>query len=94
MIPWWKIAAVLNIINTLLIIRLLYVYVKNFRKIKLNFTLGLMLFAIMFLLHNIVAFYYNFNLLPFYVAEVKIFAFIFTALQTMAFIALNWATWK
>lgn len=94
MIPWWKIAAVLNVINLGLILALMYVYFTNYKKVRSTYILGLLLFASLFFIHNLVSFYYNFNLLPFYIDEVKVFAFVFTLLQTLALLSLTWVTWK
>ena len=64
---WLYAAAVFALANTVLIIILLSLYGSSFRKIKSTFTMGLILFALFFLLQNIaiIIFWYQlYNLAP------------------------------
>lgn len=88
---WLTIIASINII---LIMGLLYVYVKNMIKIKSGFTFGLVLFGGLFLLHNIVVFYFSITMMSLYADGVSPYMFVFTILQAFAFGILNWITWK
>ena len=81
-------------VNILLILSLLYVYVRNFTKIKTLFTSGLLLFALLFLVQNIVALYYSVTMMPLYAEGVETFVFIYSVLQSVAFIILNYITWS
>ena len=71
-----ELSAALSLVNVGLLIALLVIYVRIYRSSKAVFTLGLMFFAGMLLLHNIIAVYayfameplYNEALLPFFVA--------------------------
>ena len=89
-----NIATVVNGINILLVLSLLYVYLKNLVKIKSIFTIGLVIFALLFLLQNIISFYFFITMMPYFVNEVESYVFLFSILQTLAFIVLNWITWK
>jgi hypothetical protein len=50
---WLFVAAAFALLNTVLILILIWVYFTNLRKIRTSFTLGLILFAIFFLAQNI-----------------------------------------
>lgn len=50
-------AAVFSLINILLLLGLLYVYGSSFRKIKAEFTAGLLFFAGLLLVQNLLALY-------------------------------------
>ncbi len=90
----WEITSVIAGINIALIFGLLYVYIRNMVKIKSGFTLGLVLFAGLFLLHNILVFYFSITMMPLYSEGVTPFMLGFTILQGVAFGILNWVTWK
>ena len=81
-------------LNIVLILALLYVYVKNMRKIRSLFTSGLVIFALLFLMQDIVSFYFSVTMMPYYVAGVEPYVFSFTLLQTLAFATLNYITWR
>lgn len=81
-------------LNILLILGLLYVYGRTLAKTRSMFSLGLALFAFLFLIHNTVSFYFQFIMMPLYTEGVQSFVFIFTLLQAAAFSILNWITWK
>lgn len=71
-----EISAALSLVNVALLIALLVIYVRIYRSSKAIFTLGLMFFAGMLMLHNIIAVYayfsmellYNDALMPYFVA--------------------------
>ena len=90
----WITTTIIASINIILILGLLYVYVKNLIEIKSGFTFGLVLFAGLFLLHNVLVFYFSITMMPLYADEVSPYIFVFTILQAFAFVTLNWVTWK
>ena len=90
----WLLTTIVAAINIMLIFGLLYVYIKNLVKIKSGFTFGLTFFAVLFLFHNILVFYFSITMMPLYAESVSSFMLIFTLLQTVAFVALNWITWR
>ena len=81
-------------VSTLAILGLLYVYYKNLRNIKSKFTIGLFIFALMFLLQNIVSLYYYITMKKYYAPEVEVHVFILTLLQTIGFAILLKITWE
>jgi hypothetical protein len=64
---WLYVAAVFALANTVLILILVSLYTSSFRKIRSPFALGLILFAVFFLIQNlaIIVFWYQlFQLAP------------------------------
>jgi heme/copper-type cytochrome/quinol oxidase subunit 1 len=49
-------AQIVGIANILLIIGLLYYYIKSYREIKIGFTLGLILFVSLLMIQNLFSF--------------------------------------
>jgi hypothetical protein len=71
-----EISAALSLVNVALLITLFIIYIRIYRSSKAIFTLGLMFFAGMLMLHNAIAVYayvameplYNEALLPYFIA--------------------------
>ncbi|MFZ0512657.1 MAG: hypothetical protein WAM14_13705 [Candidatus Nitrosopolaris sp.] len=61
-----EISAAAGIVNAILLITLLTVYTKVYKSTRAVFTLGLMFFAGMLMLHNIIAVYAYFAMQPLY----------------------------
>ena len=89
-----NITTALTGISTLLLLGLLYIYYKNLKKIKSNFTLGLFIFALLFLVQNLVSLYYFITMMKYYAPEVEIHVFILTLLQAIGFAILLKITWE
>ena len=89
-----NLTTILTGVNILLILSLCYVYLKNLKKAISSFTIGLLIFALLFLIQNIVSFYFFLTMMPYFVNAVELYVFIFSVLQTLAFIILNWITYK
>ncbi len=79
-------------LSALMLAVLLWIYVKNFRQIKSKFTAGLMVFAGLMLLQNIVSLYYYFTMMDLYVAQVSVQVLIYSLLQMVAYIVLLFIT--
>ena len=78
----------LTVLSTMLLGGLLHIYIRNLKKIKSNFTIGLLIFAVLFLVQNLVSLYYYLTMMDYYVPEVEAHVFILTLLQTIAFFIL------
>ena len=89
-----NITTILAGISTILLLGLIYVYYRNLRKIKSNFTIGLLIFAVLFLVQNLISLYYFITMMNYYSPEVEIHAFILTLLQTIGFGILLKITWE
>lgn len=90
----WLLTTIIASINIALICGLLFVYVKNMMKVKSLFTFGLLLFAILFFLHNLLVLYFSVTMMPLYADGVSPYMFAFTIIQAFAFGILNWVSWK
>jgi membrane-bound metal-dependent hydrolase YbcI (DUF457 family) len=60
------VSSVVSMINTAILVALLAVYANIYRKTGATFTIGLMVFAGMLMLHNIIAIYGYFAMAPLY----------------------------
>jgi len=94
MIELMMLSIILAVINVLLILPLLYVYIRNYAKMKSTFTLGLLIFVLLFLVHNLLYLYFAITMMPYYASDAQLFGFIFNLLQGIAFLVLNLITWK
>ena len=59
-------SSAVSMINTVILVVLLAVYANIYRKTRATFTIGLMVFAGMLMLHNIIAIYAYFAMAPLY----------------------------
>jgi len=82
------------IFNIFLVGSLLFVYLKNLVKFKSAFTFGLFIFAFLFLIQNALVLYFFITMMPYYASGVEVYAFIFSIIQVVAFLILNFITWK
>ena len=89
-----NITTILTVISILSLGALLHVYLKNLKKIKSKFTIGLLVFALLFLLQNLVSIYYYLTMMKYYTPEVEVHVFVLTLLQTIAFLILLKITWE
>ena len=85
---------ILTALSALMLAALLHVYIKNLKIIKSSFTTGLLIFALLFLIQNIVSLYFYLTMMDYYVPEVELHVFIFTLLQTIGFAVLLKLTWE
>ncbi len=81
-------------ISTIFLLGLLYVYYKNLRQAKSKFTIGLFLFAVLFLIQNLVSLYYYTTMMKYYTPEVEVHVFILNILQAIGFAVLLKITWE
>ena len=81
-------------ISILLLFGLLFVYYKNLKTARSKFTIGLFIFAVLFLIQNSVSLYYYLTMMAYYAPEVEVHVFILTLLQTIAFAILLKITWE
>jgi hypothetical protein len=81
-------------INALLSLSLMYVYLRNYLKMRMPFTLGLLIFASVFLIQNLVAIYFQFAMIMYYTAQVANIALILNLLETVALLSLCYVTYK
>lgn len=63
------ISAIISLANVSILLALLTVYVKIYKNTRALFTVGLMFFASMLMLHNLIAVYAYFAMAPLYAEE-------------------------
>jgi hypothetical protein len=61
---------------------------------RMPFTLGLLIFASVFLIQNLVAIYFQFAMIMYYTAQVANIALILNLLETLALLSLCYVTYK
>ncbi len=83
-------AAVFSLANILLLVGLITVYGNSFRKIRAAFTAGLLFFAGVFLLQNLLAFYSYVAMFMYYASGVEMFVMAITVAQTAGLAVLLW----
>ena len=89
-----NVTTIITAVSTIFLLGLLYVYYKNLRQVKSKFTIGLFIFAVLFLIQNLVSLYYYLTMMDYYSPEVEVHVFILTLLQTAAFLILLKITWE
>ena len=63
------VSSIVGMINTGILVALLAVYANIYSKTRATFTIGLMVFAAMLMLHNVIAVYAYFSMAPLYSEE-------------------------
>ena len=89
-----NLTTILAVVAILVLGFLLHIYIKNLRKIKSSFTIGLLVFALLFLIQNLVSLYYFLTMMEYYSPEVEVHVFILTLLQTIGLLVLLKITWE
>jgi len=83
-------AAGFSFVNILLLVGLLGVYTNGFRKIQAAFTVGLLFFAGMFLVQNLLAFYSYVAMFMYYATDVEMLVMLITVAQSAGLAVLLW----
>jgi hypothetical protein len=60
------VSSIISIVNVAILVMLFALYANIYRKIRATFTIGLLVFAGMLLLHNVIAIYGYFAMAPLY----------------------------
>ena len=89
-----NVTTAITAVSTIFLLGLLYVYYKNLKQAKSKFTIGLFLFALLFLAQNLVSLYYYITMMEYYAPEVAVHVFILTLLQAIGFMILLKITWE
>ncbi len=88
------IAVIINVLNVLLLSALLYTYGKNYFSVKAKFCLGLILFAGLFMIQNLIAIYFELFQSHCYSQDTAQFSLILNIIQTFGFTSLLYITWN
>jgi hypothetical protein len=82
------------VINIILTILLVVVYTKNYKAIKSKMTLGLLFFALMFLVENLIDFYF-YNLMIVQLAfDFTTIHFMVNLIEMVGLLVLSYVTWR
>ena len=76
----------LVMLNIFILIYLTIIQIRNLRIIRAPFTIGLLLFILVFLIENIVALYFYTTMMEYYALGTEKITFALTFLKTIAFI--------
>ena len=79
---------IMAVISSVALACLLHIYIRNLKKIKSSFTIGLFVFALLFLIQNLVSLYYYLTMMQYYSPQVETHVFILTLLQAIGFLVL------
>jgi hypothetical protein len=92
--PWLTVATALAGLNALLLAALGVVWLRNYRTFRTNLILGLLAFAAVMLLENLVAVYYFFSMQMLYAGDpgAQQAVVVLRALQFVALLFLTYVT--
>lgn len=85
-----QVAAGFSFVNVLLLVGLMVLYGSSFRKIRAQFTAGLLFFTGLFLLQNLLALYSYVAMFMYYASGVEMFVLATTVVQTARLAILLW----
>ena len=88
-----NVTTAITAVSIIFLLGLLYVYSKSLKNIKSKFTIGLFIFALLFLIQNLISLYYYLTMMKYYAPEVEVHVFILTLLQAIGFAILLKITW-
>jgi hypothetical protein len=83
-------AALFALVNIILLIALIAIYTNSFRKIHAQFTGGLLFFAAMFLVQNLITLYSFLSMFMYFASGVTGLVLAITIVQTAGLAALLW----
>ena len=87
-------SALFSLANIVLLVGLIWVYGNGFRKIRAQFTSGLLFFAGLFLVQNLLALYSYLAMFMYYATDVAGFVLAYTIVQTAGLGVLLWVSMR
>lgn len=88
------VATIVSALNVVFLLSLIYIYASNYLKLKSNFGLGLLLFAVLLLLQNLAALYFQLMMIMYYSSAVAGFALVLNSLESLGLACLVYISWK
>ena len=85
-----QVATFFSLVNVLLLCGLIVVYSNSLRKIRAEFTIGLLFFSGFFLLQNFIALYSYLTMFMYYASDVHGLVLAVTVAQTAGLAVLLW----
>lgn len=86
--------SVLAVLNIVLLLGLLFIYGRAYGSIRSYFTLGLLLFASLFLFQNVIAAYSYLAMAPLVQGAASTYILAITAVQALGLSVLLFVTWR
>lgn len=80
-------------INVILTLGLLYVYVQNYAKMKSKYTIGLMIFAVFFLIQSAMGLFFEATMVMYSSPAANTAALALEAIKAVGFAILLWISW-
>ena len=88
------ISALINVLNVLILMVLLYVFTKNYRHIRSGYTLGLIIFTLIFLAENLIMLHLGIFEWPSVIEDiVEIHMIIINSIELLGLFVLLLITW-
>lgn len=81
-------------VNMILLSILIGMYVSNMRRMKSNFTIGLLIFASVLLVKNVASVFLGVGYMEAMTEPFETYAFYVSMIETVALISLFWISWK
>jgi len=85
-----QLAALFSAVNVLLLIGLLWIYGNSFRKVRAQFTAGLLFFAALFLVQNLMSLYSFLTMFMDYASGISLMVLAITIVQTAGLAIILW----
>ena len=85
-----QLAAFFSAVNVLLLIGLLWIYGNSFRKVRAQFTAGLLFFAALFLIQNLMSLYSFLTMFMDYASGISLMVLAITIVQTAGLAIILW----
>jgi predicted membrane protein len=85
-----QVAAFFSTVNVLLLLGLIWIYGSSFRKVRAQFTAGLLFFAALFLVQNLISLYSFLTMFMYYAAGVTGIVLAITIVQTAGLGVILW----
>jgi hypothetical protein len=84
------VAALFTAVNVILLLALLWVYLGSFKKVRSQFTAGLVFFAALFLLQNLISLYSFLTMFMYYASDVTGLVLTISIVQTAGLGIILW----
>ena len=92
MTPLMQLNFWLAVVNVILLLYLAVIHIKMANSVKSSFTFGLLLFVLVFLVHNILAAFFYLTMRALYAPGTELPVLIITSIETIAFAVFAWIT--
>ena len=86
----FEMAAIFSLANVVLLLVLVAIYGNSFRRIRAEFTFGMLFFAAMFLFQNLMTLYSYLAMFMYFASNVDQLVLSVTLVQTLGLMALLW----